>query len=384
MRVAGLFAGIGGLERGLARAGHDAALLCEIEPAARAVLAARYPDVPCPEDVRTIETLPADVDLVAAGFPCQDLSQAGRTAGIGGLRSGLVGEVFRLLEKRRVPWVVLENVPFMMQLSGGKALDHVTSALELLGYRWAYRVVNTMAFGLPQRRKRVFIVASTVADPADVLFVDDADFREPATRLGEQAHGFYWTEGVRGLGWAADAIPTLKNGSTVGIPSPPAILLPDGCLIQPDIRDAERMQGFPADWTVTAERVARASRRWSLVGNAVSVPVAEWLGRRLAAPGSYIGDRDREMPQKGWPAAARFDGRRRMAVQIGEAPVVLDRPPLHEFLLYPGKPLSERATAGFFSRAHKGSLRFPDGFLDAVAAHLDRMRGGGRIPVAAE
>ena len=112
MRVAGLFAGIGGFELGLSRAGHDAEVLCDVLPASRAVLSARFPGVDYREDIRELRSLPSGVDLVCAGFPCQDLSQAGRTAGLDGERSGLIGEVFRLLSRRRVPTVVVENVPF--------------------------------------------------------------------------------------------------------------------------------------------------------------------------------------------------------------------------------------------------------------------------------
>jgi len=91
--VAGLFAGIGGFERGLARAGHETALLCENDPLATAVLEARFPDIARHSDVRSLEELPRATTLVVAGFPCQDLSQAGTTVGITGSRSGLVGEV---------------------------------------------------------------------------------------------------------------------------------------------------------------------------------------------------------------------------------------------------------------------------------------------------
>ena len=96
------------------------------------------------------------------------------------------------------------------------------------------------------------------------------------------ACGFYWTEGIRGLGWAVDAVPTLKGGSTIGIPSPPAMVFPLGLVGKPDVRDAERMQGFVADWTQPAESVVRAGHRWHLVGNAVTVDVATWIGERLA------------------------------------------------------------------------------------------------------
>ena len=209
-------------------------------------------------------------------------------------------------------------------------------------------------------------------DPSSVLFVDEAKPQLPKTKLDTHAHGFYWTEGTRGLGWAPDAVPTLKNGSTIGIPSPPSILMPDGRIIKPDIRDVERLQGFPSDWTASAPERSR----WSLVGNAVSVPVAAWLGKRLKKPGSYEIDRDREWPvkQRSFPRAARYDGKVRHAVEISDFPVFKKRKHLHEFLNHPGSPLSVRATVGFLARAEASSLRFVPGFLDAVRAHLAHMR----------
>ncbi|MDX1001531.1 DNA (cytosine-5-)-methyltransferase [Sinorhizobium medicae] len=374
MNVAGLFAGIGGLEAGLSSAGHHSVMLCEIWEPARAVLAKRFPGVPIESDVTGLRSLPNDTEILVAGFPCQDLSQAGMTAGISGKRSGLVGHVFRLLDRQKVPWVVLENVSFMLHLDGGKGLRLLIDAFEERKYRWAYRVVNSLAF-LPQRRERVLFVATTTdTDPADVLFADDASAPSPAISLETHAHGFYWTEGIRGLGWAPDAIPTLKNGSTVGIASPPAILLPDGLVVTPEIRDAERLQGFEAGWTEPALHVGRASLRWSLVGNAVSVPVAEWLGRRLASPGSYDTDRDRELAADArWPKAARFDGTVRRRVEIGTFPLIRQRAPLAEFLRFEGKPLSVRATRGFLLRTDRSTLRFVPGFLDRLHRHLARM-----------
>ena len=374
MRVVGLFAGIGGLEAGLSGAGHECHLLCEIWEPARAVLRAKFPHIACDRDVATIRSLPASTDMIVAGFPCQDLSQAGMTAGIEGSRSGLVGHIFRLLDERPVPWVVLENVSFMLHLDRGRGLRTLVDALEERGYRWAYRVVNSLSF-VPQRRERVLLVATTTdVDPAEVLFADDTSWPDRPTALTTHAHGFYWTEGIRGLGWAADATPTLKNGSTVGIASPPAILLPDGMVITPDIRDAERLQGFPADWTAPAEKVGRASLRWSLVGNAVTVPVAAWLGSRLAAPGIHERERDRPIGQEArWPKAARFDGNRRWRVEIGSCPIWCDRPPLTEFLKYPGKPLSARATRGFLNRTDRSTLRFVPGFRESLRRHLAQM-----------
>jgi DNA (cytosine-5)-methyltransferase 1 len=374
MQVVGLFAGIGGLERGLAAAGHDATMLCEVWDPARAVLNHRFPGIHCETDVRSLRSLPKDTDLLTAGFPCQDLSQAGMTAGIGGKRSGLVGEIFRLLDDHPVPWVLLENVSFMLQLERGRAMDALARAFEERGYRWAYRVVNSLSF-LPQRRERVlFLATRSDVDPASVVLTDEAEPQLASTDLDARAHGFYWTEGLRGLGWAPDAIPTLKNGSTVGIASPPAILRPDGSVVTPDIRDAERLQGFPEGWTEAAEGVAKASLRWSLIGNAVTVPVAEWLGSRLADPGSYESERDQDFSQRArWPRAARFDGSQRHAVEINGYPQWKNRSPLVSFLRYPGKPLSARATKGFLSRTYRAKLRFPIGFQDRLREHLSFM-----------
>lgn len=386
MRVAGLFAGIGGLESGLAGAGHRAEVLVETWAPAAAVLAAHFGDTPNLGDVRVAERLPAH-DLLTAGFPCQDLSQAGRTAGIAGAKSGLVDHVFRLMDESGSPTVLLENVSFMLRLDGGAAMTRLTRAFEDRGLRWAYRTVDTLAF-LPQRRQRVFLVASRVLDPADVLFADEAMPSDTVTDPDVHAHGFYWTEGVRGLGWGPDCVPTLKNGSTVGIPSPPAILRPDGSIITPDIRDAERLQGFPADWTEPAAAAGYPRLRWALVGNAVSVPVARWVGERLAAPGAHDRARDRDLAAEArWPPAARFDGSRRHAVTISTHPRRDARAPLDAFLLHPGKPLSLRATAGFLSRLKRTQLRLPAGFVDKVAAHHARMsalelpRPRGRRPL---
>jgi len=376
MKIAGLFAGVGGMELGMQRAGHHAALLCDVLPAARAVLAARFPGVEYRDDITRLRSLPAEVDLVCAGFPCQDLSQAGLTAGLDGQRSGLIGEVFRLLSRRRVPTVVLENVPFMLQLNGGSAMRAIVEEFERRGYRWAYRVVDSYSFGLAQRRERVFLVASRVLDPSEVLLTDDTPIARHASALGVRPHGFYWTEGLGGLGWAVDAVPTLKNGSTIGIASPPAVLMPDGRIVKLSIRDGERLQGFDSDWTLPAETVARPSARWGLVGSAVSVPVAQWVGARLREPGHYSESHDSAFPTASrLPRAARFDGRSRHAVAIGTDPMGIAPPPLVRFLSDAAEQelLSLKATAGFLSRTRRAKLRFAPGFIDAVERHLKAM-----------
>lgn len=393
MRFASLFSGIGGFELGLRDSGHTVQLLCEVWEPAVAVLRERFPGVELSLDVRELETgrarLPAELDLLTAGFPCTDLSQAGMTAGIQGENSGLVHQVFRILHTRRaagrpVPWLIIENVPFMLQLSRGEAMAVIVSELERLGYRWAYRIVNSLAFGVPQRRRRVILVASMEEDPRQVLYADDAGEPAPASRetWRERANGFYWTEGLRGLGWADDAVPTLKGGSTVGIPSAPAVVMPDGRLVKPAIEDAERLQGFDVNWTLPAEKVAKRGYRWKLVGNAVTVDMARWLGERLLRPGTYDDVADPEVRRgQPWPDAAwNVDGVRRSS-SVSEWPVQVERPRLVDFLSSDLELLSVRATAGFLERARSEdcSLRFPPGFLDVVQGHLDVMVAAGQV-----
>ena len=208
MKVAGLFAGVGGIELGLERAGgFKTELLCESWDPARAVLSAQFGCSPADidGDIANVRSLP-HVDVVTAGFPCTDLSQAGRTAGISGEASGLVSHLFKLLSraKRRghLPtWVVIENVSNMLQLDRGHAMRYLVTQLESLGMRWAYRVVDSRFTGVPQRRRRVILVASATEDPRPVVFADDAG-DPPVERYRSDAFGFYWTEGRGGLGWA--------------------------------------------------------------------------------------------------------------------------------------------------------------------------------------
>ena len=152
LRVAGLFAGVGGIELGFQRQGFATRGLCEIDEAGRSVLRKQF-DLPANRlwrDVTALAGLPK-VDLVTAGFPCQDLSQAGRKSGISGSQSSLVDHVFRLLDKANTPSVLLENVSYMLRLDRGAAMSHLVNRFEERGYDWAYRVVDVRSFGIPQR-----------------------------------------------------------------------------------------------------------------------------------------------------------------------------------------------------------------------------------------
>jgi DNA (cytosine-5)-methyltransferase 1 len=367
MRICSLFTGIGGFEIGLGESGFETTVACEIDEAAQAVIETHFPGVHIHADISRMKRLP-DCDVVTAGWPCQDLSQAGKMAGLDGNRSSLINHLFRLLRRtrNRPEYILLENVAFSLHLQRGTAIQHVVNELQSLGYKWAYRILNTLEFGLPQRRRRIFIVASRTHDPSTILFNGQA-----SKPLEEEPScvGFYWTEGNRGIGWTANAVPPLKGGSSFSIPSPPAIWnrrAKNFCV--PSITDAERMQGFKANWTApAAELGGRQSVRWRLVGNAVSTPVARWIGKRIMAQVS--GDlRIVKLPQEGsilrhnfaWGGPREPTRYARLEVEGPARPI---RPTTIERFLHVPPPLSLRAAAGFLRRLSESTLRVKPDFI---------------------
>lgn len=159
MTIGSLFSGVGGLELGLERAGLGPVLWqCEIDPFCRAVLAKNWPHVTRYTDVRALvgSTLPP-VQVLCGGFPCQDVSAAGKRAGLDGERSGLWFEFARLIAETKPRAVVAENVLGLV----GRALDTVAGRLSELGYSVDVTRLQASDIGAPHRRERVFIVAYT-------------------------------------------------------------------------------------------------------------------------------------------------------------------------------------------------------------------------------
>jgi DNA (cytosine-5)-methyltransferase 1 len=370
MSVTGLFSGIGGFELAFTEAGFDCKSLVEIDPAATAVLETRFPDAEVFRDILDLKRLSPATSLLTAGFPCQNLSMAGDKTGISGTKSGIVGKMFELIEDSLVPTVVIENVYFMLQLDSGKAMDWLVSRFEQLGYKWAYRVLDSMGFGLPQRRRRVYFIASRDIDPRTILFADEQPAEHTPHRDLSQPLGFYWTEGRSGIGLTVDGIPPLKVGSSLGIASPPAVLFPDGEVLTPSLEACERLQGYAVGWTAPADNSTTARNpRWRLVGNAVSVPVAKWVAERIKKSGAVL---DFPLVPKGtrraWPDAAWNVGDGRVDVIASDKPVAFERSSIEHFRDLSWSRLSERALSGFIGRAVDGGLRTPEGFLDALRA----------------
>lgn len=200
MRVGSLFSGAGGLDHGLQRAGFDHAFLCESDEYRRGVLSARFPGVPVHEDVRLVGEptgrapadrghdasahagrekaragLPGGVDLLCGGFPCQDVSVAGQRRGLAGERSGLFYEFARVAGALRPGWILIENVPGLLSSHGGRDFGSVLGTMADLGYGLGWRVLDSRFFGVPQRRRRVFIVGALA----------DGDPRAAAERAGQ-------------------------------------------------------------------------------------------------------------------------------------------------------------------------------------------------------
>jgi DNA (cytosine-5)-methyltransferase 1 len=162
-----LFAGVGGFDLALRNNGYDVVASVEIDKKCNEVLALHFPDTKRYTDIKEVKGKDLINDgfnptngIITGGFPCQDLSVAGKRAGLSGSRSGLFWEAHRLLEETKSENFILENVPGLLSSNGGKDFGVVLRSLAELGYSVGWRVFNAQYFGVPQRRRRVFIVGS--------------------------------------------------------------------------------------------------------------------------------------------------------------------------------------------------------------------------------
>lgn len=183
MRVGSLFSGVGGFDLGLERAGMSIGWQVERDEFARKVLAARWPHVACSADVREWASDGDEpLDLLVGGFPCQDLSVAGRRAGLAGARSGLFYEIVRIAKAIQPTWGLFENVPGLFSSHGGRDLAAVLEGLRECWPVVGYAVLDSQYFGVPQRRRRVFLVGGPTADGvAQVLFESESGGGHPAS-----------------------------------------------------------------------------------------------------------------------------------------------------------------------------------------------------------
>ena len=165
MRVLDLFSGIGGFSLGLERIGMRTVAFCEIEPFCRAVLRRHWPNVPAYDDIRTLtlERLAADgivADVLCGGFPCQDISLAGRMSGIDGGKSGLWAEMLRLIADLRPRYVLVENSPVLRS----RGLEAMLREFSAIGYDAEWHCLPLNALDAPHRRDRLWIIAYPTGD----------------------------------------------------------------------------------------------------------------------------------------------------------------------------------------------------------------------------
>jgi DNA (cytosine-5)-methyltransferase 1 len=157
MNILDLFSGIGGFSLGLERAGMRTVAFCEIDPHARKVLNKHWPNVPVFTDVSTLSKgdLSEQIDVLAGGFPCQDISTAGLGAGLSGSRSGLWFQYHRLIKEIQPRYAIIENVSALRS----RGLDQVLWSLSEIGYDAEWHCIPAAAIGAPHQRDRVWIVA---------------------------------------------------------------------------------------------------------------------------------------------------------------------------------------------------------------------------------
>jgi DNA (cytosine-5)-methyltransferase 1 len=331
MVVRSTFSGVGGFELGLERAGMQIASTAEIDAWCRAVLSHYWREAHHYADVRHVAGSPGQTDLLCGGFPCQDLSVAGKRAGLAGERSGLFYEFARIADDLQPQWVLLENVPGLLSSDGGRDFGIVLETLAEIGYGCAWRVLDSRYFGVPQRRRRVFVVGCFGGDCESALLalcegsgrdletgecswqkatggsggriarslnagsrydLDTEDFVTVSTlqeapgrgyRIDAEAAagghlistGFHMTqEPIHGEEFTPALGTTTTTGMGVNQGKGVRRLTP---------RECERLQSFPDDWTLIPGLRCPDSRRYAAMGNAVTVNVIEWIGRRIAA-----------------------------------------------------------------------------------------------------
>lgn len=268
--VGSLFAGIGGFDLGFEQAGFTTAWQVEIEPHLREVLALRFPHARQFTDVREVGAHNlAPVDVLIGGFPCQDVSSMGARAGLAGQRTGLFWEVCRIVEEIRPQWLVLENVVGLLTSNGGQDFATVLGALADRGYVGCWRVLDAQYFGVPQRRRRVFLVAGLGRQPPAGLLSDAAPVDTVPGTLGPEQ------ESRDPAGWASYCLLAKSTPSILPIGAETLICHEGGWSAMAERARVAQTPGIYAGLDATDHLEARAA------GNAVCVPVARWVAQHL-------------------------------------------------------------------------------------------------------
>lgn len=277
--IGSLFAGIGGFDVGFENAGYRTAWQVELNPVNRAVLADRFPHAQQFEDVRHCGAHNlSPVDVITGGFPCQDISLAGgKPTGLRGERSGLFWEVIRILKETQPRWVVLENVVNLLAVNDSQDFETVIRALADCGYVGFWRVLNAQYFGVPQQRRRIFLVAGHRRMPPMELLADAA----PVDAISPASGSIHWPRPADA--WAANTLLANKSGSQIAMGCTTLVAHPHGW-----DQMVERQRASEDDGLCLGLDEANLAEAFA-AGNAVVTQVAEWIGSNLIAGLSSYG-----------------------------------------------------------------------------------------------
>lgn len=290
LRVVSLFAGIGGFDRAFENVGGRVLFQCELDKFCRAVLKRHWPKAQLAEDITKVnaEDIP-EADVWTAGFPCQDVSLArgnhGRT-GLKGHHTSLFFKLMDLVEHKKPKVLLLENVVGLLNSHKGADFAIILRELTKHGYAVSWRVLNARYFGVPQTRSRVFICAW------------QGDYRRalaalyepvPGARYGRERVGFI-TPTSHPTGAIVPEVAycvAATSGRHTGNDWARSYVSYKDRVRRPTPTESERLQGFPAGWTVPDNSFPMPSRgldseRYRAAGNAVAVPVVTWVANRIA------------------------------------------------------------------------------------------------------
>jgi DNA (cytosine-5)-methyltransferase 1 len=281
----------------------------EIEKFPSEVLAHRFPNVPNLGDMRRYkewDIARGSIDLLVGGTPCQAFSIAGLRKGLDDPRGNLTFTFIAMVEHFKPKWVVWENVPGVLSSSGGRDFGSFLGALGNIGYGFAYRVLDAQYFGVPQRRRRVFVVAHSSGDSrraAEVLFESESlrgDFTKG--RKTKQDSAKYLTTGTdctcdpntkplipvmyenhssdSRITGPVDLSPTVRARWGTGGGNTPLVQQHGMVVRRLTPTECERLQGFPDGWT-DIHLETPDGPRYKALGNSMAVPVMRWIGERI-------------------------------------------------------------------------------------------------------
>jgi len=264
--------------------GWKAAAFSDIEEFPRRLLKYHYPDTPVHGDFTTIGMRDyGAIDLLVGGTPCQAFSIAGLRRGFADDRGNLTLAFLQLLKRKAPKWVVWENVTGILSHDGGRTFATFLGGLGECGYGFAYRVLDAQYFGVPQRRRRVFVVGCfrDWRSAAEVLFEPQSlsGFITPEQKSGQDSTkppAPRLTTYTMTNNWST----FLNNISCTLTVSAKVFVATGGIIRKLTPIEYERLQGFPDNYTLISENTPDAPRCAAL-GNSMAVPVMRWIGKRI-------------------------------------------------------------------------------------------------------